>query len=99
VSRRPATNTAASVRRRLLNLSRATGRSFNEVVQHCAHHESKDAQRRAFVRRVGLQDAPESFPHVWESVMAFLRPVVDAAALGKPFPASCPPGGPWVSGA
>lgn len=36
MSKRTVTNPAASVRQRLLNLSRATGRSFNEVVQHYA---------------------------------------------------------------
>ena len=47
-------------------------------------------------RIVGLRDAPESFPVVWESAMTFLRPVAEAVQLGKPFPASWPPGGPWV---
>lgn len=36
MSQRTVTNPAASVRQRLLNLAKGTGRSFNEVVQHYA---------------------------------------------------------------
>ena len=64
-----------------------------------ARQESKHAQWRAFIRRGGLRDAPESFPAVWESAMGFLRPIAEAVQLGKPFPASWPPGGPWMPGA
>ncbi len=36
MSKRPVTNTAASVRQRLLNLAKASARPFNEVLQHYA---------------------------------------------------------------
>ena len=196
MTKRPVTNTAASVRQRLLNLARANGRSFNEVVQHyalerwlyrlsrsdhaarfvlkgalllrvwavpvarptrdidllahtgndldairgvvgdicqtavepdgmefdpgtvvterisedaedtaavcftddCARQDSKAVQWRAFVRRSGLRDVPESFPAVWQSAMAFLRPVAEAVERGVPLEAAWPAGGPWQPG-
>jgi predicted nucleotidyltransferase component of viral defense system len=60
-----------------------------------ARQDSKAAQWRAFVRRSELRDAPQSFPAVWQSAMAFLRPVADAVERGGPLAAAWPAGGPW----
>jgi predicted nucleotidyltransferase component of viral defense system len=63
-----------------------------------ARQDSKAMQWRAFVRRSGLRDVPESFPAVWQSAMAFLRPVGEAVERGTPLEAVWPAGGPWQPG-
>jgi len=58
--------------------------------------DAKARQWRAFVRRSGLTQAPASFPEVWQSAMAFLRPVAEAIHFDRAFDVRWAAGGPWL---
>jgi hypothetical protein len=79
VSRRPVVNLAASVHRRLLNEARASGRPFNELLQHFA--------MRRFIARLARSQHAERFVlkggllmDAWSA--SSTRPTVDIDFLG-----------------
>jgi hypothetical protein len=60
-----------------------------------AEIEGKRAQWAGFVRKSRLASAPSDLASVIGGVAAFAGPVLAAAARGKAFSGSWPPGGPW----
>jgi hypothetical protein len=79
VSRRPVVNLAASIHRRLLNEARASGRPFNELLQHFA--------MRRFIARLARSQHAERFVlkggllmDAWSA--SSTRPTVDIDFLG-----------------
>lgn len=76
---------------------RDTPLNTTEVCFRTAFAESADkaTQWTAFIRRLGIKNAPATFPELWNRVMAFLRPVADSVEAGTSFTMTWPPGGPW----
>jgi hypothetical protein len=73
-------NIPASVRQRLLNLSRETGRAFNSLLQHYAMEE--------FVERLSLSPHCDRFVlkgglRLWAYQTPFLRTTQDIDLLGR----------------
>jgi len=56
----------------------------------------KSVQWAAFRRRLGKNDAPETFVEVGGGVAGFLRPVLEAVAAGRDLDRMWPQGGPWA---
>ena len=63
-----------------------------------ASMRDKQAQWRGFLSKNGLTSTPADLERTIERLAAFLGPVHAALALGQPFTAAWPPGGPWTEG-
>lgn len=102
------TNPAASVHRRLLNLSQTRGENFNLLlVQYAlerflyrlAQSGYAHQQWKAFLRRNQLDVGGADFAQIVDILGYFLLPPLAAIADGREFAGDWPPGGPWVAGA
>ena len=82
MSKRQPVNLPASVRQRLLNLSRARGEDFNLTWS-------------AFLSRNRLDAGGLTLSQIVLQIRQFLMPPVLAAANGQELEATWPAGGPW----
>jgi hypothetical protein len=77
-------NVEASVRQRLLNIARATGRPFNDVLQRFAMERFlyRLAQWQAFLRKGRFTGVPNELHLVVERVASFLLPILGQLQSG-----------------
>jgi len=60
--------------------------------------EIRASRWRAYLSKNGLHTAPQDFTAIGEAVQKFLAPPYDALVVGREFPGTWPPGGPWSKG-
>jgi biotin carboxylase len=77
---------------------RQTPLSSNLVAfsDHFTRDEERQAQWKAFIRRLHLEDAPNTLHEVVKTIAAFIQPAIQALAEGGHFDQRWPPGGPWM---
>ncbi len=80
----------ASVRQRLLNLSREQGADFEPVLQRYAIER--------FLYRLSASEEVDRFTLKGEELRRLLGPVCDSLIADRPFTQAWPPGGPWQPG-
>jgi hypothetical protein len=58
--------------------------------------EERQAQWRAFIRRLLLEDAPNTLHEAVKTIAAFIQPTIQALVEIRHFDQRWPPGGPWM---
>ena len=109
---RQPTNRPASIRQRLLNLSRDRGEDFNLTLtrygterllyrlsqsERADHFVLKSTQWNAFLSRHRLDVGAMGLTQIIRRIRLFLMPPMIAAASGQEFRETWPAGGPWVA--
>lgn len=84
----------ATFERRRMELPKGIPIGLSEAF---AQDSAKQAQWRAFLRRLRVDAENDPLEGVVERVRAFLMPPVEAVASGKPFKMKWPASGPWCS--
>ena len=99
----------ASIRQRLLNLSRGRGETFERrgtalpwatptaLTEAFARDVDKVRQWNAFLSRNGLDLTEADLPHVVGQIRLFLIPPISAALDRQEFAQVWPAGGPWAT--
>jgi hypothetical protein len=86
-------NLAASVRQRLLSLSRKRAEPFVPLALTQEFATLKTGQWNAFIQRNKL--SAEAFPRLIDAIHTFATPPLLASSAGERFPSYWSPGGNW----